>query len=284
MDTGVAIRTMTPEDLALAVGWAAEEGWNPGRPDAAAFLAADSAGFLIGEIGGRPVGCISATATGDAFGFIGFYIVRPGWRGRGHGMALWQAGMARLAGRLVGLDGVVAQQANYRRSGFLPAWRNLRYQAARVAPGRPEAPGLSLVPAADLPFAALAALDRHGFPVPREAFLRAWLALPGQVALAALRGGVPVGFGAVRPAHQGWRIGPLVADAPDAAEALFAALAAAAGEGPLALDVPEPNAAARRLAERAGMAPAFEVARMYTGPAPAMELGRLYGVTSFELG
>ena len=38
------------------------------------------------------------------------------------------------------------------------------------------------------------------------------------------------------------------------------------------------------LAEGRGLAPAFETARMYTGPAPAIDLPWLYGVTTFELG
>ena len=35
--------------------------------------------------------------------------------------------MARLEGRVVGLDGVVDQQANYQRSGFVLAHRNIRF-------------------------------------------------------------------------------------------------------------------------------------------------------------
>ncbi|CAN5678757.1 hypothetical protein BH11ARM2_BH11ARM2_21040 [soil metagenome] len=38
---------------------------------------------------GEPVGCISAARYGDDLGFIGLYIVRPDYRGRGHGIALW---------------------------------------------------------------------------------------------------------------------------------------------------------------------------------------------------
>jgi hypothetical protein len=32
------------------------------------------------------------------------------------------------------------------------------------------------------------------------------------------------------------------------------------------------------------MTPAFETARMYTGPTPPIPLAKLFGVTSFELG
>jgi hypothetical protein len=54
-------------------------------------------------------------------------------------------------------------------------------------------------------------------------------------------------------------------------------------DGPVILDVPEPNEAAMRLAERLGLAQVFETARMYAGPAPALDLNRIYGIPSFEL-
>lgn len=48
--------------------------------------------------------------------------------------------------------------------------------------------------------------------------------------------------------------------------------------------MPEPNATAVALAEAAGLKPAFETARMYTGPEPAIDRAGLFGVTTFELG
>ncbi len=80
-----------------------------------------------GVLDGKPVASISVVRYGDAFGFLGLYIVQPSWRGKGYGYRLWQAGLAHLAGRNVGLDGVVAQQDNYRKSGFALAYRNIRF-------------------------------------------------------------------------------------------------------------------------------------------------------------
>src|SRR5687767_13477747 len=107
------IRPLTLPEVETLVDWAAGEGWNPGRNDAAAFHAADPDGFLGGFVGGEMVSGISAVAYGADFGFIGLYICRPDMRGKGYGRAVWDAGMARLEGRTVGLDGVPAQQANY---------------------------------------------------------------------------------------------------------------------------------------------------------------------------
>ena len=101
------IATMGRAEVEYAIGLAAAEGWNPGVHDAATFFAADPEGFLVGRLDGRPVGCISAVSYGGTFGFVGLYIVEPEHRGKGHGLALWQAGMARLVGHNVGLDGVL---------------------------------------------------------------------------------------------------------------------------------------------------------------------------------
>jgi hypothetical protein len=274
---------MRREELSLALDWAAAEGWNPGLSDAACFFAADPEGFLIAEAGGEPVGCVSAVRYGDGFGFLGFYIVRPGHRGRGHGLALWNAAMARLAPGTVGLDGVVAQQANYRRSGFALVHRNIRYGATSPRAPRPVGDA-GIRPAADWPFESLAAFDRRCFPAPREAFLRAWLGAPGHVALVATRGRALLGYGVLRPCREGSKIGPLFAEDGATARALFAALLAAAPPGPVFLDLPEPNADAVVMATEAGMAPAFETARMYAGPPPDLPIARIYGIASFELG
>jgi len=93
------------------------------------------------------------------------------------------------------------------------------------------------------------------------------------------------GYGVIQPAQDGFKIGPLFADTPQLAQSLFDGLRACVPEGTsFVLDTPGPNAAAVAIAERHGMKPVFETARMYTGCAPALPLARAFGVTSFELG
>ena len=271
----------------LAVEWAAAEGWNPGLSDVPAFLAEDPGAFLVAEVQGRPVACISAVRYGADRGFIGFYIVAPEVRGQGHGLALWRAGMARLQGRLIGLDGVVAQQANYRKSGFELAWNNARYSGLV----RPAPPPAALPLAASVPFDGLVAYDAAGFGGPRPAFLRAWIDTPGHLALALPAqtdshgtGGLR-GWGLARPCREGVKIGPLFADSPTDAALLLAGLGQQ-GQGPLTLDVPEDHPAAVQLARGLGLVKVFETARMYAGSAqgPTLDRRKVFGVTSFELG
>ena len=108
------IRPMRVDEIALAADWAAAEGWNPGLGDAACFATVDAEGFLIGELDRAPAATISCVNYDDRFAFLGFYIVRPDLRGRGFGLKLWQAAIAHAGARTIGLDGVVAQQDNYR--------------------------------------------------------------------------------------------------------------------------------------------------------------------------
>lgn len=278
------IRPLTREEMSLPIEWAAREGWNPGLYDADCFYAADPAGFLVGELHGKPIGCISAVRYGEEFGFIGLYIVLPEFRVRGFGIQLWRAAMERLAGRNMGLDGVVAQQANYARSGFHLAFRNVRYQGVvdRVAAsGLP--PGV--VAASAVPFAELAAYDRTIFPASREAFLRAWLEQPEAGGFASIESDALRGYAVVRRCQLGWKIGPLAADDLATARRLYDAAALHAGPGAtLFLDVPAGNDAAHQLVAELGMTPVFETARMYTGADPAVDLSKLFGVTTFELG
>ena len=280
-----SIRTMRRDEVALAIELAAHEGWNPGLHDARCFFEADHDGFLIAEVDGRLAGCLSAVSYDGHFGFIGLYIVEPHWRGHGIGWRLWTHGMQRLAGQLVGLDGVLAQQDNYRKSGFMLAWRNVRYAgtATRAADATRNVP--PIVPLADVDFAALCADDRRVFPAPRERFLRAWIGMPDAIGLACAEGRRLAGWGVIRRCRQGHKIAPLVADTADVASSLFAALCDRVHEGDAVyLDVPLPNADAVALAEGYGMRGVFETARMYTGAAPACQLERVFGVTSFELG
>jgi ribosomal protein S18 acetylase RimI-like enzyme len=270
-------------DLDRALDWAAAEGWNPGFDDARAFQAADPVGFFMGWREGEPAGAISVVAYDAAFAFLGLYLVWPEYRGRGFGLALWKEALARRPAKLVGLDGVVAQQAAYARSGFRLAYRNIRYggpvpsvaSVARVA---------DLRPARTLPFDRLAAYDRRCFLGPRAAFLSLWLSPLAGSAVAAERDGEILGFGVIRACQNGFKIGPLFADDAAVADEIFLALAARARGETLYLDVPEPNREALRLAERYGLKPVFETARMYTGDAPAIDLARVFGVTTFELG
>jgi hypothetical protein len=275
------IRTMRRDEVAFAIDLAAREGWNPGLHDAECFYAADPNGFLIGELGGEPIGCISVVSYAGRYGFLGLYIVRSEFRGQGYGMRIWEAGMERLRGHNVGLDGVVAQQSNYAKSGFRLAYRNVRFRGVAEATKIHS----SIAPAAEAPFEAITELDRQTFPEPREAFLRAWLSQSTAGSFVARDGERLTGFTVIRQCREGWKIGPLTAQDPIIARRLYDAACAHAPSGdPIFIDVPEANPHSKSFLAALQLTPVFETARMYTGRDPAIELQKLFGVTTFELG
>lgn len=93
------------------------------------------------------------------------------------------------------------------------------------------------------------------------------------------------GYGVIRRCRAGFKIGPLFADSPDFAAALFHPLIAQVPAGQaFYLDVPEVNGAAIALAEQHDMTRVFETARMYTQAPPSLPLEGIFGVTTFELG
>jgi GNAT superfamily N-acetyltransferase len=283
------IRTMTRVEVDELVAWAAGEGWNPGLHDADLFWATDPEAFIAALHDGELIGGGAITSYGGEFGFMGFFIVRPEYRGRGFGDTLWHARRQRLLERLhpgasIGMDGVFAMQDYYAKGGFVFSHRNLRFRTEIS-----EAPAISsdddnIVPLSAVAFASVLDYDRSCFPAVRATFLRSWMAQPDALALANVQDGKLVGYGVVRRCGDGCKIGPLFADDASVAHALFARLAGFATGGPLFLDAPENNPAAMALVAHYGMAEVFGCARMYLGDFPPLANERVFGITSFELG
>src|SRR6185295_3065391 len=121
----------------------------------------------------------------------------------------------------------------------------------------------AMVPLAQIPFAKLAAYDRAHVFAPRERFLERWIAQPQSTALASVDGGELKGYGVLRKCRAGYKIGPLFADAPEIAEALYGALCNHAVGEQVFIDIPEPNAAGLKLAAKHDMRSDFACERMY---------------------
>jgi hypothetical protein len=273
------VRPMLAHEIALAADWAAREGWNPGISDAACFATVDPEGFLVGELNGTPAATISVVNYDDHFSFLGFYIVRPDVRGHGYGWRTWLAGTAHASSRTIGLDGVVAQQKNYERSGFVLEYRNIRFGGKLST-----VPKEGTISLAEVPFEIIEADDQTVFPTARSAFLHAWIQAPRHVGRALLRRGRLCAWGVIRPCRHGFKVGPLVADDSASAAIVLDALAAEAAGEDMFLDVPQINTAAVGIARAKGLSPIFETARMYKGPVRPLQVDRVFGVTTFELG
>jgi GNAT superfamily N-acetyltransferase len=263
-----------------AVAWAEAEGWNPGLDDAERFVAAAPDAFLAADDGRAITATVSCALYGERYSFVGFFIVRPDLRGRGVGSALFDRALVRAGRRVVGLDGVLAQQAYYERRGFVAAYRNVRW---RTAGGGDRPAGVLDLSA--VPCAAISAFDATVFGAPRERFLAVWAERPPGHALACLRAGEVAGYGVIRPCRVGAKVGPLFAADEEVADALLKGLlAAVAPDTEVFVDMPTTNAGASELRTGRAMEPVFETVRMYRNGAPPEDLQKVYGVTTLEFG
>jgi len=279
---GIQFRVMTREEVAVAVAWAANEGWNPGLSDAECFSAVDPEGFFCAETDGKIVGTVSVVNYDDRFSFYGFFVVDPAYRAKGIGMQLYRYAMQHAGTRVVGCDGVVAMVANYEKSGGLFLhYNNARYEG--IGGGAMPA---GLTPIRDVDFDILADYDAAHFPARREQFLRCWIRQKGHYGLAQLdRDGKIAGYGVRRVCQTGHKIGPLFARDRATAERILDGLVAGIPGEQFYLDIPVPNAAAVALVQDRKMTPVFYTARLYTSPDPVpLPLDEIFGVTTFELG
>lgn len=278
----VRFRTMTKEEVAIAVDWAAAEGWNPGLRDVECFWPVDPAGFFCAELDGKIVGTAAVVNYDDHFSFGGFYIVDPAHRASGIGMQLARSAMSHAGSRVLGVDGVVVMVPKYEGSGLLFLhYNNARYEGT----GGGKMPE-GLTPIRDVNFADLLAYDTAHFPARREQFLRCWIAQEGHFGLARLdRDGNILGYGVRRACRNGHKIGPLFARDRATAELILEGLIAGIPKEPFFLDIPVPNKAAVALVEGRKMTAVFFTARLYSTKDPVpLPLEEIFGVTTFELG
>lgn len=274
------IRKMKRDEAEFAIQMAAGEGWNPGIHDREIFYDTDPDGFFIAEVDEKPVGCVSAVAYDDSFGFFGFYVVKPEFRKKGIGTKLTEKSLEHLGNRNIGLDGVLENEKKYQElMKFKSFYSNLRFEGR----GGGEVPN-GLVKISDVPFESLLKYDREMFPAPRPVFLEKWIKQPDSYAFAAVEAGKLKGYGVIRKCLIGYKIGPLFADDPITAEKIFLALKASVPDEAIYLDVPEPNKKAMEIAKKYEMTVMFKTIRMYSREEPDINLEKVYGVTTFELG
>ncbi|KAJ3150388.1 hypothetical protein HDU89_003168 [Geranomyces variabilis] len=296
-------------DFAFILALLQKEQWNPGTRDAVLFPRIDPNGFFLATLDGKPVGCISAvsyvhggseTPAPHSFGFIGLYIIEAEHRGKGFGMALWSRAMSRFAGhQTIGLDAVAAQVPNYIKSGFVTAYRDVRFMISEFhAPPLRNSTTAPLVPLDQVPIGDLVAFDARYFGVSRKRFLETWAEqAPEMHGVALLNKATEIrSYGAIRQGATGYRVGPLFAQDSDSARIVLVRLveltraaAAASSSGsipypsssfPVYLDAPDVNRAAGELMQALGMKAVSECARMYHGPAPEVDVDGIFATTT----
>ena len=272
------IRNITVQDLEMVLGWAADEGWNPGLDDAQAFMAGDPYGFFMAFDGETPVAAISVVNHSDSFAFLGLYICLPSHRGQGIGYSLWKHALEHAAERTVGLDGVPKQQANYARSGFTLEGETLRFEGSISAIAEPDARS-----AGDADISSLISLEAESSGWRKANYLSAWFQdSPHRKTIFIGAPSNPYGCITVRKCRKGAKIGPLIAKDRKTALQLIHHAATIFGSQ-ITIDVPRSSTGLLDLCQELGLASSFSTARMYRGP-NTNGSGDFFAVASLELG
>lgn len=276
------IQTANFSQIKQMVDWAKQEGWNPGLNDYQLLQFADTNGFFIGILGNEPIAAISNVKYSNDFSFLGLYIVKPEFRKQGYGLQIWNHCLKYSGAANCGLDGVVSQQENYKKSGFTLAYQNVRYELAQnnISGHKSE-----YIVTTNNIISDILKYDKAFFPASRQAFLSRWLQDTNANALVFREGNKVSGYGVIRKCYTGYKIGPLFADTYEIAVELFSSLCSLAKLGePVYLDIPEPNSQAKKLVGHFAMNSVFETARMYNKHSPEISIDRTYGITTFEIG
>jgi ribosomal protein S18 acetylase RimI-like enzyme len=275
------VRSLNRDEFDQLLELASLEGWNPGINDADSFYNSDPDGFMGYYIKGKLIGCISAVAYDEDFGFMGFFIVKPDYRNMGYGKKLWSAALNYLGDCNIGLDGTLEMKEKYEAYGFKEAYKSTRY---KIIAKKLENAG-ETIPLKQVNFANLVKFDHLHFPTRRDVFLYNWIHQSEGQSFAVCNDEKIEGYTFIRKGLDGFRIGPLFALTPEVADTLFCKAISWVPEGtPVYLDVPEINPEALNLAVKYQMEPGFKTVRMYTQKAPHINMKGVYAVTNLELG
>lgn len=277
-----SIRKLSRLEMKTAISWADREGWNPGIHDEECFYRADPNGFFAGLYGDKIVSIISAVKYDNNYGFVGFYIVDPDYRGRGYGLAVWEKALEYLEGYIIGLDGVPEQVENYKKSGFLYAHRNITYKGVSK---KAKTEDNRVVELNINDFQMIRDFDLQFMPDSRDAFFNCWLSQNDSWILGVVEDDSMKAYGKIRKCNEGYKIGPLFAEDILKAKSVFLELQNKIPEGSsFTIDIPESNRASLKMAKDFEMEYFFETARMYKGEIPDLPLNKIFGITTYELG
>ncbi|MBN8569864.1 MAG: GNAT family N-acetyltransferase [Ignavibacteria bacterium] len=274
------IRNASEKDLDFMIDLTAKEGWNPGLYDKKPFFAADPNGFFVGELGGEIISCVSGVKYENKFAFGGFYIVKEEYRGMDYGIQMYNHVIDYVNGLCFGIDGVVAQQENYKKSGFVFAHNQMRYEGIGMK-GKLQTECMEIK---NISMYDLVHFDKSIFKADRSSFLKEWIDMPESYGLAITDNSLVTGYGVIRKCFKGYKIGPIFAENKSIAEKLFLSLVEFAEGKEVYLDIPEINKDGMAIQEKYNMKYVFETARMYKNGNPGIPVEKVFGVTSFELG
>jgi GNAT superfamily N-acetyltransferase len=256
------LRLMTEADLPFVMRLKRQAGWNQTEADLRRFLRLEPEGCFVAEWEGTPAGTVTTCVLGEV-GWIAMVLVDECLRGRGVGTALLERALDyldHLGVPTVRLDATPLGQPLYERLGFSGEYEVVRYGGTPRCP----APGAPILPYEPDLLCDLIALDRQVTGSDRRKLLTALLAEFPRTACVVKEAGRVIGYLSARPGENAAQIGPAVA-LTETAGRLLLGHALFCASGPVFVDVPQANLAARDLVTSAGLVAQRSFLRMYRG-------------------
>lgn len=277
-----SVKVATFVEWQNVVEMARNERWNLGLGDDAIFFKVDNKGFIVSVINGEVAASISVVNYSPDYAHLGHYIVRPEYRGKGLGLALWSAAIEHAGMRCIGLDAMPEQENNYSKWGFKTYHRTYRMQG-RAAGCAAKVENVLEVMRKHLP--AIITFDAKFTGYSRSELLSQWLTGDNRQAFILMENQDIRALIALRLADEGYRIGPFYAEEQQHAMALLqTALASIPANAPVTLDIPEQASEIIDDLSDIGFKKLFHTCRMYRGTPPSEYRKGLNAITSLELG
>jgi len=276
------VRRVSVDEWQAVLGWARQEGWDLGEEDQVSFFNADPEGFFVGYLNGHPTASVSVVNHSDRYAHIGHYLVDPQRRGEGWGLRTWNTALEHAGDRVMGGDGMLAQEANYRKSGLITYYRTIRFSG--LVP-RSFQPAETAITVQSKHLDEILDYDETCLGVRRTAFLKDWFTGPGRYGFLTRRDNRITGLIGIRPSTDGYRLGPWYAgDSATARDVLETALAQVPVGARVTFDAPETSRDSLQLAEELGFTELFPTVRMYRGPVPDGDQNQVKAIATLELG
>ena len=261
---------------------AAAWGRKPGALDYDIYYATDNSGFYVGELDGKPIGCMMAVKFSKNFAFLGNFMVDEPYRGQGFGSTIFQTGIASLPQECNFVCDIHEEKIPLfeTRYGYTLAWKAKRVSVIASSAFDSNSPSVKIFSANEIPLAKILAYDARFFNFDRHLFLEKWISAPNCHSFAAIdSSGSVVGYSVVRSTlwkENGWRISPLYADNAEIAHSLYQAIfnKVASEDGPaqVTFDVPcidKDNFASLQLAHKLSAKIDEHIARQFRYQVPS---------------
>jgi GNAT superfamily N-acetyltransferase len=245
--------------------------WNQNESDWRMMLRLGK-GFGLSAADGTLVASIVLLPYADKFAWMSMVLVSPEHRRLGYASRMLRLALAHLQshGLAAVLDATPAGHEVYVQEGLHDTWGFQRYSLGESPPlsGWQDVSGLSVRQLAESDWPHILQLDLPAFGASREPLLRALAARLPEAALVARRGETVCGYLLGRDGREARQLGPLIAQDPATAQALFSH-ALARVPAPLYADIPDRHASLRNWALQQGFAVQRPFTRMVHGMALA---------------